>query len=59
MGHMHRKRLVPIAMTIDGLSQSELDLASARRSSFHSSFQRTVPICVFSLKIAIPVRQVT
>ena len=36
----HRKRLVLIATTIDG--PSALDLANARKSSFHSSFRRTI-----------------
>ena len=36
----HRTRLVPIATTIDGTSA--LDLANARKSSFHSSFRRTI-----------------
>ena len=35
----HRTRLVPIATTIDG--PSALDLANARKSSFHSSFRHT------------------
>ena len=36
----HRTQLVPIAMAIDG--PSALDLANARKSSFHSGFRRTV-----------------
>ena len=36
----HRTRLVPIATTIDG--PSALDLANARKSSFNSSFRRTI-----------------
>ena len=36
----HRKRLVPIATMID--DPSTLDLANVRKSSFHSSFRRTI-----------------
>ena len=36
----HCKRLVPIATNVDG--PSELDLAYARKSSFHSSFRRSL-----------------
>ena len=36
----HRTRLVPIATTIDGTFA--LDLANTRKSSFHSSFRRTI-----------------
>ena len=37
---VHRTRLVPIATTING--PSALDLANDRKSSFHSSFRRTI-----------------
>ena len=36
----HRTRPIPIATTIDG--PSALDLAHARKSSFHSCFRRTI-----------------
>ena len=36
----HRTRLIPIATTIDG--PSALDLVNVRKSSFHSSFRRTI-----------------
>ena len=38
----HRTRLVPIATTIGG--PSALDLANAWKSSFHSSFRRTIKV---------------
>ena len=50
----HRKRLVPIATTIDDPSKnSALDLANSRKSSFHSE------CTLLSLEITIAVRQVT
>ena len=54
-----RTHSVPIPAMIDG--PSALDLANARKSSFHSSFRRTITkvLCSAWGSIAIAVRQVT
>ena len=54
----YRKRHAPIATTIAG--SSSLDLANARKWSFHSNFWRTITKnALFNLGITIFVRQVT